>query len=45
MQAFNYAIEENAEPDASGRDGLEMARLTEAILRSSREGRAIKIQR
>jgi len=45
VEDFNKAIRESREPDASGWDGLEMTRLTEAILRSSAEGQAVKISR
>jgi len=45
VEAFQAAIANNAEPNASGQDGLEVVRITEAILRSSREGKAVKIER
>jgi predicted dehydrogenase len=45
IEAFNKCIEENTEPEISGYDGLEMVRIMNAILESSRQGRAIKITR
>lgn len=45
IEAFRKCIEEDTEPSASGEDGLEMTRLTAAILESSKEGKAVKIRR
>ena len=45
VEAFNRNIREGTEPDASGTDGLEVARLAQAILESSRQGKAIHIER
>jgi len=45
VEAFNRCIEENKEPDVPGYNGLRMVRITNAILESSRQGKAIKIPR
>ncbi len=45
VESFNRSIRENTEPNASGYDGLEMARIVEAILDSNRQGKAVRIQR
>ncbi len=45
VEAFNAAIEQDTEPDASGLDGLEMVRVAQAVLESSRTGRAVRISR
>lgn len=45
VEAFNKCIEENKEPNASGRDGLEMVRVANAVLESSRQRKAVKIER
>lgn len=44
-ESFNRSIREDTEPNASGYDGLEMARIVAAILESSRKGKAVRIQR
>ncbi|MFH1031792.1 MAG: Gfo/Idh/MocA family oxidoreductase [Chloroflexota bacterium] len=44
VEAFNKCIKENTEPDISGYNGLQMVRITNAILESSREGKSIKIE-
>jgi len=45
VEAFNKSITENTTPPASGCDGLEMVRVVDAILESSRTGRAVKVKR
>ena len=45
LEAFNRCIEEDTKPEVSGHDGLEMVRVVNAILESSRQGKAIKITR
>src|SRR6266516_1577624 len=42
IAAFNRAVLEDREPDASGLDGLRSVQLTEAILKSARDGTRIK---
>ena len=42
IEHFNKCITEDIEPISSGRDGLEMVRLTDAILESSRTRKAVK---
>ena len=44
VEAFNRHIEENTELDISGYNGLQMVRIANAFLKSSREGKAIQIQ-
>ncbi|MBI2832747.1 MAG: Gfo/Idh/MocA family oxidoreductase [Chloroflexi bacterium] len=44
IEAFNRCIEEDREPNASGADGLEMVRLTNAILESSKQGKAVRLR-
>jgi len=43
-QEFIKAIRENREPLGNGWDGLEANRMIEAVYRSAREGRLVKIQ-
>ena len=43
IESFNRSVLEDLEPDASGRDGLRSVRLTEALLKSARIGRAVDI--
>lgn len=43
MEAFNRCIQENTEPDITGYDGLQMCRIANAVLESSRLGKAIEI--
>jgi len=43
IEAFNKCIAENTEPNISGYDGLQMVKVADAILQSSRQGKAIKI--
>jgi len=45
VEAFNKCILENTAPPSSGYDGLEMVRVVDAILESSRTGKAVKIKR
>lgn len=45
VESFNRSIREDTEPNASGYDGLEMARIAEAVLDSSRKGKAVRILR
>ncbi len=44
VTAFQRAVAEDSEPDASGLDGLRSVQLTEAIARSAREGRTVQLQ-
>ena len=43
IEHLNKCIAEDTEPISSGRDGLEMVRITDAILESSRTRKAVKI--
>ncbi len=43
VEAFNRYIEGNTEFDSSGYNGLQMVRITSAILESSRQGKIIKV--
>ena len=43
IEAFNKDIKEDREPNPSGKDGLQIVRLTNAILESSRQGRAVRL--
>jgi len=43
VEAFNRCIEENARIDIPGYNGLQMVRIANAILESSRQGKTIKI--
>jgi len=47
IEAFNKCIKEQVEPEAgiSGYNGLQMARITNAIIQSSCQGKAIKIEK
>lgn len=44
VAAFQRAVVEDTEPDASGLDGLRSVQLTEAIARSAREGRTVQLE-
>ena len=44
IAAFNRAVLEDREPDASGLDGLRSVQLTEAILKSARDGVRVKLK-
>jgi predicted dehydrogenase len=44
-EAFNKAIDEDSEPSASGEDGLEVTRVTSAILESANRGQSVRIKR
>ncbi|MFC1943698.1 Gfo/Idh/MocA family protein [Chloroflexota bacterium] len=43
VEAFNNCIEENTELDISGYNGLQMVRISNAILESSHQGKAVRI--
>ena len=45
IDAFNKTIEEDREPDIPAQNGLQMVRITNAILESSKQGRAIKLRK
>ncbi|MFH1638931.1 MAG: Gfo/Idh/MocA family oxidoreductase [Chloroflexota bacterium] len=45
VEAFNKCIAEDTTPPSSGYDGLEMVRVVDAILESSRKGKAVKMVR
>ena len=45
VEAFNRCIEENTESDITGYNGLQMVRIANAILESSRRGKAVKLQK
>ena len=45
IEAFNKWIEGDAEPSISGYNGLQMVKVANAILESSRQGKAIKLKR
>jgi 1,5-anhydro-D-fructose reductase (1,5-anhydro-D-mannitol-forming) len=44
VAAFNRAVLEDREPNASGLDGLRSVQLTDAILKSAREGVRVKLR-
>jgi 1,5-anhydro-D-fructose reductase (1,5-anhydro-D-mannitol-forming) len=43
IAAFNDAVARDREPNASGVDGLRSTQLTEAVIRSAREGRLVEV--
>jgi 1,5-anhydro-D-fructose reductase (1,5-anhydro-D-mannitol-forming) len=43
VQAFQRAVTEDTDSDASGLDGLRSVQLTEAIARSAREGKTVRL--
>jgi len=43
IEAFNRSIVENLEPNASGVDGMNVVRITEAMLDSARAGKAVAV--
>lgn len=43
IEAFNRAVQEGTAPSASGYDGLRVVRVTEALLRSAREGVVVPV--
>jgi len=43
VAAFNDAVKHDREPNASGLDGLRSTQLTEAVIRSAREGRLVEV--
>jgi 1,5-anhydro-D-fructose reductase (1,5-anhydro-D-mannitol-forming) len=43
VAAFNDAVRLGREPDPSGLDGLRSTQLTEAVIRSAREGRLVEV--
>jgi 1,5-anhydro-D-fructose reductase (1,5-anhydro-D-mannitol-forming) len=45
LAAFNTAVAENREPNASGVDGWRNVQVTEALIASAREGRLIQVAR
>jgi predicted dehydrogenase len=45
IEAFNRSIEEDREPDIPAQNGLQMVRITNAILESSKQGRAMKLRK
>jgi len=45
VEDFNQSIDQDTEPKASGVDGIEMIRVAEAILESSRTGRTVRVSR
>ena len=44
IEHLNYCITENTEPINSGLQGLQMVRITNAILESSRAGKVVKVR-
>jgi len=45
VEAFNKCIEDNTESEVSGYLGLQMVKITNSILESSHQGRAIKVMK
>jgi 1,5-anhydro-D-fructose reductase (1,5-anhydro-D-mannitol-forming) len=45
VEAFNKSIEENAETSMTGHNGIQVVKITNAIIESSRQGKAVKIAR
>lgn len=43
IAAFNDAVRHDREPNASGLDGLRSVQLTDAVIRSAREGRLVEV--
>ena len=43
VEAFNRCIQDNTEPTIKSYDGLQMCRIANAVLESSRQGKVIKI--
>lgn len=43
IAAFNDAVAHDREPNASGLDGLRSVQLTDAVIRSAREGRLVEV--
>ncbi|HEV2358732.1 MAG TPA: Gfo/Idh/MocA family oxidoreductase [bacterium] len=43
VAAFNDAVKQDHEPNASGLDGLRSVQLTDAVVRSAREGRLVEV--
>ena len=43
VAAFNDAVRDDREPNPSGLDGLRNVQLTEAVIRSAREGRLVEV--
>ena len=43
VAAFNDAVAHDREPNASGLDGLRSVQLTDAVIRSAREGRLVEV--
>jgi predicted dehydrogenase len=44
VEDFNKSVQENSEPLLSGYNGLQMVKITNAILESSRKGKVIEIK-
>ena len=44
LQDFQRAVEEDREPSATGEDGLQVTRVTSAVIESARTGRAVKLE-
>ena len=44
VEDFNRCIEEDSEPNISGYNGLQMVKITNAVLESSRQGKAVRIK-
>jgi 1,5-anhydro-D-fructose reductase (1,5-anhydro-D-mannitol-forming) len=44
VAAFNDAVAHDREPNASGLDGLRSVQLTDAVIRSARDGRLVEVQ-
>ncbi|MFC2007838.1 Gfo/Idh/MocA family protein [Chloroflexota bacterium] len=45
VDAFNKWIEDDTEPSVTSHNGLQMVRISNAILESSRQGKAVKIEK
>ncbi len=45
IEGFNKSIEDDTEPPMSSYNGLQMVKIANAILESSRKGKAVKIQK
>ena len=45
IEAFNKWIEEDVKPYVTGYDGMQMVNIASAIIASSRQGKAVKINK